>query len=72
MTYLWQYDGELDAAGKVLTLNAEGPSMLGDGTTAKYQDVIEIVSDDHRRFRSRVLADDGWHEFMTADYRRKK
>ena len=46
--------------------------MQGDGSTAKYQDVIEIVSDDHRRFRSRALADDGWHEFMTADYRRKK
>jgi len=72
MTYLWLYDGELDAVGKVLTLNAEGPSMLGDGTTAKYQDVIETVSDDHRRFRSRVLADDGWREFKTAEYRRKK
>jgi Protein of unknown function (DUF1579) len=73
MTYLWLYDGELDAAGKVLTLYAEGPSMLGDGTTAKYQDVIEIVSDDHRVFRSRVLGDDGkWQEFMTADYRRKR
>ena len=73
MTYLWQYEGELDAAGKVLTLDAEGPSMLGDGTTAKYQDVIEIVSDDHRRFRSRVLGEDGqWNEFMTADYGRTR
>ena len=72
MTYLWLTMANSMLPGKVLTLNAEGPSMLGDGTTAKYQDVIEIVSDDHRRFRSRVLADDGWHEFMTADYRRKK
>ena len=73
MTYLWVYDGELDAAERVLTLNAEGPSMAGDGTTAKYQDVIELVSDDHRLFRSRVLGDDGqWNEFMTADYRRTR
>lgn len=73
MTYLWVYDGELDTAERVLTLNAEGLSMAGDGTTAKYQDVIELVSDDHRQFRSRVLGDDGkWQEFMTAQYRRTK
>ena len=35
MTHLWIYDGELDTAGKVLTLNAEGPSMLGGGSIAK-------------------------------------
>jgi hypothetical protein len=27
MTYLWVYDGELDADERVLTLNAEGSSM---------------------------------------------
>jgi hypothetical protein len=73
MTYLWHYDGELDAAGKVLTLNADGPSMSGDGTMAKYQDVIAIESPDHRVFTARVLGKDGaWNEFMTAHYRRKK
>jgi hypothetical protein len=71
MTHLWVYDGALDAAGKVLTLNNEGPSMAGDGTLAKYQDVVEVVSDDHRVLRSRVLAEGGqWREFMTAHYRR--
>ena len=42
MTYLWVYDGALDAAQKVLTLEAEGPSMTGDGQMAKYKDVIEL------------------------------
>src|SRR5262245_3665942 len=37
MTHLWVYEGGLDAAGKVLTLNAEGPSMSGNGKMAKYQ-----------------------------------
>jgi hypothetical protein len=56
-----------------LTLNAEGPSCAGDGKFAKYQDVIEVKSDDHRVITSRMLGDDGrWHEFMTANYRRKK
>jgi hypothetical protein len=73
MTHLWIYDGELDAAERVLTLNAEGPSMAGDGKMAKYKDVIEVKSDDHRVLTSHVLGDDGnWQHFMTANYRRKK
>jgi hypothetical protein len=72
MTHLWVYDGELDPAGKVLTLSAEGPSFSGDGKMAKYQDVFTIKSGDHRVLTARVLGDDGqWNEFMTAHYRRK-
>jgi hypothetical protein len=71
MTHLWIYDGEMDAAGRVLTLNAEGPSMSGNGKMAKYQDIIEVKSDDHRILRARVQGDDGtWNEFMTSHYRR--
>jgi hypothetical protein len=73
MTAFWLYDGGLDAGSKVLTLNTEGPSMADDGSTAKYQETIELVSDDHRVFKSRVLGDDGqWQEFMTAHYRRTR
>lgn len=72
MTHLWVYDGELDAAGKVLTLDADGPSFTDPTKTAKYQDVIEIVSPDRRTLTSRFQADDGqWHQFMVAHYRRK-
>lgn len=72
MTNLWSYEGALDADGKVLTLDTVGPSFSGDGTMAKYQDIIELRSDDHRVLRSRMQGDDGqWHEFMTAHYRRK-
>ena len=73
MTHLWVYDGALDASGKVLTLDAEGPSFAGDGKMAKYQDITEIKSDDHRVLSSRVLGPDGkWNQFMTAHYRRRK
>ena len=73
MTHLWVYDGGLDATGRVLTLDAEGPGMAGDGTLAKYQDIHEIVSDDHRILRSQILAVDGkWNQFMTARYRRTR
>jgi hypothetical protein len=72
MTYLWVYDGELDVTEKVLTLTAEGPDMVADGKIAKYKDVIEFTSDDHRVLTSHMLGDDGvWHELVTATYRRK-
>lgn len=71
MTHLWPYDGSLDDSGNVLTLDSEGPSFAGDGTMAKYQDIIEFVSDDHRKLRSQMLGDDGkWTQFMSAEYRR--
>jgi Protein of unknown function (DUF1579) len=72
MTHLWTYDGALDASGKVLTLDTEGPTFSGNGAMAKYQDIVELRSDDHRVLRSQMLGDDGkWHGFMTAHYRRK-
>ena len=72
MSFMFVYDGTMDEAGKVLTLDAEGPSFSGNGKMAKYQDVIEIKSSDHRTLTSRVLAEDGtWNQFMTAHYRRK-
>jgi len=73
MTYLWVYDGELDAGERVLTLNSEGPSMNDDGTMARYQDVIEFKSDDHRVLNARVQGADGtWQQFMTVEYRRRR
>ncbi|MBA3589155.1 MAG: DUF1579 domain-containing protein [Methylibium sp.] len=73
MSHLWIYtNGSLDAAGKVLTLESQGPSFSGDGTLATYRDVIEIKSPDHRLLTSHVLGDSGeWTQFMTANYHRK-
>lgn len=73
MTHLWLYEGTLDASGKVLTLDTQGPDFASGGTKmAKYQDIIELVSKDHRTLTSRMQGEDGkWHVFMTAHYRRK-
>jgi hypothetical protein len=55
----------------MLTLNSDGPAMTGEGL-AKYKDVLEFKSDDHRVMTSYVLSDDGqWHQFMTVNYRRQ-
>lgn len=73
MTELWRYEGSLDPARRVLTLDTEGPDFSGDPAgRAKYQDIIELVSDDVKTLRSVVRQPDGtWKDFMTATYRRK-
>lgn len=71
MTHLWPYKGTLDEHGKLLTLDSEGPSFTGDGTMAKYQDIIEFVDDDQRTLSSRFLLPSGeWQHFMIVRYRR--
>ena len=74
MTQMWVYEGSLDAAGKILTLDTEGPNFAPGATgMTKYKDIIEFVGDDYRTLTSRMLGPDGeWHEFMTAHYRRKR
>jgi Protein of unknown function (DUF1579) len=74
MSHLWLYNGSLDPAAKVLTLDTEGPSCSQDSTDllATYQDIITFVSDDHRILRSQILGSDGnWHQFMIGNYWRK-
>jgi hypothetical protein len=71
MTHMWIYDGTLE--GNVLTLDTQGESFAGDGRMAKYQDIIEIKSPDHRTLTSQMQGEDGtWTHFMTAHYRRVK
>jgi hypothetical protein len=73
MAQLWVYEGTLDSAGRVLTLETEGPDMATEGKTTQYKDVYEFKSDDHRVVTSHMLGGDGqWHTFMTAEYHRKK
>jgi Protein of unknown function (DUF1579) len=73
MSHLWVYDGSLDAAERVLTLEADGPDMASTGKLVKYRDVIEFESDDHRVLTSHAPDEDGkWVQFMTAHYRRKR
>jgi hypothetical protein len=73
MTNLWVYDGQLDPAGRVLTLDTEGPSFTAEGKLTQYKDCIEFRSDDHRVLTSQALGEDGqWRQFMTANYWRKR
>ncbi|MFC9993835.1 DUF1579 domain-containing protein [Nocardia sp. NPDC127526] len=71
MPHMFVYEGARDPSGAVLTLDAEGPAMDDDNKTARYQDIVEFVDDDHWVLRSQMLGEDGtWMQFMTTDYRR--
>ena len=73
MTHFWPYEGSLDGSGKVLILDSEGPSFTGDGTMAKYQDIIEIIDNDQHTMKSQFQNADGtWTQFMVGTYRRCK
>ena len=73
MTHLWPYRGTLDADERILTLDSEGPSFAGDGSMAKYQDLLEFIDNDNRILSSQVLGPDGkWAPFMKSHYRRTK
>jgi Protein of unknown function (DUF1579) len=71
--YLWKYEGSVDNAGKILTLESEGPSPMIPDKTCKFKDVTEFKDKDHRVFSSSMLGDDGkWVTFVKVDSRRKK
>jgi hypothetical protein len=72
-SYLWNYEGTVDASGKVLTLDTEGPNMMDPGKKAKFREVHEFKSADHRTFHASMLGDDGkWITLVKYDARRKK
>jgi hypothetical protein len=73
MTNLWVYDGWLNEAGNTLTLETEGPNIMGDGKLTRFREIIEIQDKDHRLFRSTMLGAGGdWAAIMTAKYRRSR
>jgi hypothetical protein len=70
-SHLWTYVGTLSADGMTMTLDCVGPSMVKDGETANYRDVIEIQDADHRTMTSYGQDDAGaWQQFMKATYTR--
>jgi hypothetical protein len=70
MSNMWVYDGVMASEG-ALELHAEGPSFHDPGKVARYKDVLEFRSNDHRLLNGFVFGNDGqWQHFMTTEYRR--
>jgi Protein of unknown function (DUF1579) len=70
---LWKYEGTLDAAGKVLTLESEGRCPQLGGKLIHVREVLEVKSKNHKVFTSSMLGDDGkWITTVVVDARRKQ
>ena len=73
MANMFVYEGVLDLERGVVPLDTTGPHFADPAKTARYQDVIELPSNDRRVLWSQMLGDDGkWVRFMTANYTRVK
>ena len=69
---LWQYEGTVDATGKILIFETEGPCPMRGGQMTKFRQVVEFKSKDHRVFTSSALGDDGkWVVNVIVNSRRK-
>lgn len=73
MPTMFVYEGELDQAQRVLPLNTSGPSFSDPTRLARYQDVVELHSDNKRLLWSQCQDEKGaWQRFMSATYTRVK
>lgn len=71
MTSLWLYNGTLDEAEGILTLDTEGPSMAEEGKMSNYRDTIQILNDDQWTMMSHAQSKAGeWQQFMKSTYTR--
>jgi hypothetical protein len=71
--YLWTYEGTVDATGKVLTLETQGPCPDAPGKLSQFKEVLALKSKDHKVFSSSIQGEDGkWTTMMTINYHRKK
>ncbi len=71
--HMWRYEGNVDASGQVLTLDADGPNFISDGKLTKFQDIYEFKSKDEIVMTSKMLDDDGkWMTFMSGSAVRRK
>ena len=72
MDHTWKYNGSIDAGGKKLMLEAEGPDWNDPTKTKLYRDVYEFKSDDEIATTSQIQNDGEWETFMTGSMTKKE
>jgi hypothetical protein len=72
-SYLWQYEGTVNEAGTLLTLESSGPCPMTPGKLREFRETVEFKDPDHRIFTSSIKGDDGkWTMIVKGEYHRKK
>jgi hypothetical protein len=62
----WHYTGNVDATGKMLTLETTGMCPM-QNKPVKFKDTLELVSPNHKVYTSRMQGEDGkWITVMTS------
>ncbi|MEO1496314.1 MAG: DUF1579 domain-containing protein [Planctomycetota bacterium] len=70
---LWVYEGDYDPETQTLTLDTEGPNLMGDGQMTPFRDAHQFVSDDEMVSRSSAVDETGaWVTFMESRATRVK
>jgi hypothetical protein len=69
--HLWQYTGDVDSAGKILTLETEGPCPGEGGKIVKFRETIEIKNPDHKVLTSMKEKDGKWVKNAVISYKRR-
>ena len=70
---MYRFEGMADATGKILTLEGEGPNPATPGKSAKFREVCELKTDDHKMYTTSMQGPDGkWQVIFKTDFRRKK
>ncbi len=73
VNHMWHYEGTVDKSGNKITLEAEGPSMTGDGKMTKYRDAFEFADDDTIIATSSMQGEDEkWIVIMKGNATRRK
>jgi hypothetical protein len=71
-SHMWTYEGTVDAGGKKITLEADGPNFMTPGKTTKFRDEYEFKSADQVVATSSMLGEDGkWIVFMNGTMTRE-
>lgn len=70
--HFWTYEGTLDEAGKVLTLETSGPNPMNPSEQANFREVLEVQDLDHKTFTSYIEVDGEWQKMVTVTSTRKK
>ena len=72
-SHLWKYEGTVNEAGTILTLDTDAECPGTPGKLSKFKEVTEFKSDDHRVFTSSIQGEDGeWRTVVRVNFRRIK